>query len=138
MKKSGKNEKEVIQMNNRIRTSLVIVIVVGLVPAITGCAKRQEQYGQAISSHQVTSMASILTAPDEYMGKTVIVQGKIVEECPTGCWFDIQQGGAKMRIDIHPAGLAIPQRVGKTVTVEGQVINRDGQVLVSGRGVEIK
>ena len=69
---------------------------------------------------------------------TVTVQGKIIQECPTGCWFDIQQGGAKLHIDIRPAGLAIPQRVGKTVTVEGQVISKDGQVQVSGRGVEIK
>ena len=41
-------------------------------------------------------------------------------------------------VDIAPHGLAIPQRVGSKVAVEGTVSVEDGQVRFVGKGVEIR
>ncbi|MCK4886744.1 MAG: DUF4920 domain-containing protein [Planctomycetes bacterium] len=117
---------------------LVMVILIGTF-ALAGCRKRQpKQYGQKIQDHNTTSIDQILKTPEDFDGKTVTIKGKIIQECMTGCWFDVQQNNALIHVDIKPSGFAIPQKVGKDVIVEGNVSLRDGQLNFIGKGVELK
>ena len=43
-----------------------------------------------------------------------------------------------IHVDIKPSGFAIPQKVGKTVVVEGTVSVQNNEPVLIGTGVEIK
>ncbi|NQT32974.1 MAG: hypothetical protein HQ594_04810 [Candidatus Omnitrophica bacterium] len=121
----------------RIKYFIGIILIVGMVFAAAGCS-RTEKYGKELSASEITDMKEVLIAPEKFNGKTVKVEGKIVTECPTGCWFEFQQNGGIMYTEIESAGFAIPQRVGKKVIVEGEVSIRDKKPIIAGKGVEIK
>jgi uncharacterized protein YdeI (BOF family) len=106
---------------------------------LAGCGRKgADAYGQEISERNVTKLNAILAQPDNFEGKTVTVEGKIIQECPTGCWFDIKDEAGMIHVDIKPSGFAIPQKVGKTVKVEGQVSVKNNKPVLIGKGVEIK
>ena len=105
---------------------------------LAGCAKKTELYGNPLSGSDATAVSSILAAPAEHDGKTVKLAGKITSECMTGCWFDMEDETGTIYDDIKPSGLAIPQRVGSKVVVEGTVKVEDGRPTVVGKALEIK
>jgi len=100
-----------------------------------GCA-RTVNHGETISDQELTKIENILANSTDYEGKTVKVEGKIINECPTGCWFDLK--GKTGVIHVTLPAFAIPQEVGKTVVVEGNVLSESGRLMIVGRGVEIK
>ena len=117
----------------------IAISTLSLALALAGCGRKGAQaYGQEISDRNVTKLNAILSQPDNFEGKTVTVEGKIVQECPTGCWFDINDDAGMIHVDIKPSGFAIPQKVGKAVIVEGQVSVQNNQPVLIGKGVEIK
>ena len=117
----------------------IVILILNLALALSGCGrKKSEQYGQQISNHNTTHISDILKEPEAFSGKTVTIDGKIVRECMTGCWFDVEGEKGSIHVDVKPSGFAIPQKVGKEVIVEGSVSLRDGQLTLVGKGVEIK
>jgi hypothetical protein len=117
-----------------------MIVVCGLIVTtlIAGCGGRVEQYGEAVPEATGAAIGAILGAPRDYVGESVVVEGRISRECPTGCWFDVTEGEATLYVELSAAGLAIPQHVGKTVRVVGDVSIVAGQVRLSGRGVNIR
>jgi len=118
---------------------LLITLFLGIVFTLSGCGKKKsEQYGQQISNRDSTQINTVLKEPETFSGKSVTIEGKIIRECMTGCWFDVEGKGGAIHVDVKPSGFAIPQKVGKEVIVEGNVSLRDGQLILIGKGVEIK
>ena len=116
-----------------------ITLTLTLMLSFSGCGKKEtDKYGQEISNHTITKVEAILTEPEKFDGKNVTVQGKIIRECHTGCWFEVKEDAGIIYIDLNPSGFAIPQKVGKTATVEGKVSIRNNQPMIVGKGVEIK
>jgi len=125
-------------MKTAYRIVLSLVLLLGI--AVSSSYAGREKYGQAISNRKVTAIKDILANPKVYDGKTVTIEGKIANECETGCWFYVKvaQGNAVMYVDIEPAGFAIPQKVGRKVLVEGKVVIKKTGPMILGKGVEIK
>ena len=118
---------------------LLIALLSGIVLAVAGCGKKgPEQHGQQISNRTSTRVNAILKEPGNFDGKTVTIQGNIIRECPTGCWLEVKDQAGIIYVDLKPSGFAIPQKTGKTATVEGKVKVRDNQPIIIGTGVEIK
>ena len=116
-----------------------VVLMLSLILTLSSCGKKKpEKYGQQIGNHNTTQVSAILAEPETFNGKTVTIEGKIVRECMTGCWFDVEGEKGLIYVDVKPSGFAIPQKVGKEVIVEGNVSLRDGQLTLVGKGVEIK
>ncbi len=118
-------------MRTKLMTTALSVLL------IAGCGRAPETYGKAVPGVEPTPVRQLLAAPGDYTSAPIVVEGRIVRECPTGCWFDLDAGGAPLYVELNDAGLAIPQRVGKTVRVVGDVSAEGGQVKLSGQGVEI-
>lgn len=117
-----------------------IAMAVGLLAVgvlLQACSK-PEQYGEALGRGETTALGSVLSKPKSFEGQTVKVKGEIVTECPTGCWFEMKEGSAVLYVEIGQQGLAIPQRVGKEVTVEGTIAVDGANVRLEGKGVEIR
>lgn len=115
---------------------LAFVLVVAAVAA--GCHGEKETYGAPVPSSESTPIRQILASPADYADKTVVVEGRISTECPSGCWFEVEQDSPPLYVDLSGAGLAIPQYVGKTVRVVGSVSTADAQIQFDGKGVEIQ
>ena len=82
-------------MKTRINIALITMMFALL--TISGCGKNGEKFGLPIDETEITSIKSIFENPQIYEGKTVKIKGKIVTECPTGCWFDIANNSAPDR-----------------------------------------
>jgi hypothetical protein len=122
----------------RLVGSAVLAIVAVLTGLVLGGCGRSEQYGEKLTVTEVTTVSAILANPAAFAGRTVRIEGEISRECPSGCWFDVTNGGATIYVDIAPQGLAIPQHVGSRIVVEGTVSTVDGQTEFLGKGVEIR
>ncbi len=121
-----------------IRKNSRVVLVVLAVVLVAGCGKTAEQYGAPLSLSEKTSVGDILTEPAKFEGKDVRLEGTISVECPSGCWFELKEGNAVIFVNLQSSGVAIPQRVGNKVAVEGKVAVVDGRVTLNARGLEIK
>ena len=131
-----------INKNSKLIGILVILLVV--IFSIAGCnsnsnsnsSSSSEKYGVDITEKGVVNTKDILTNPDKYLGQTVRLEGKIIRECPSGCWFFLEDETGTIYVDINPSGLSIPPKVGKKVVVEGVPTNKNGGVSIIGKGVE--
>ncbi|MGA2774756.1 MAG: hypothetical protein ABSE81_01685 [Candidatus Omnitrophota bacterium] len=103
-----------------------------------GCAKKPGIYGSQLSQAKVTTVTEILKQSDQFSGKSVRLEGKIVQECPAGGWFMLKDATGVILVDLHPSEIAIPQAVGSKVVAEGKVKKEDNQISVIGEGVELK
>ena len=127
-----------INKNNKLIGVLVIVLFV--IFGITGCnsnsSNSSEKYGVDITEKGVVNTKDILANPDKYLGQTLRLEGTIVRECPSGCWFFLEDETGTIYVDINPSGLSIPPKVGKKVVVEGVPENNNGRISIVGKGVE--
>ncbi len=121
----------------KIRDLFIMIIMLACMAMFSGCG-RVETYGERISNQNITSIQDIVLHPQQYVGKTVTVKGKIALECNTGCWFNLKDGAAVIYTDIAPYGLAIPQKVGRNAVVEGTVSVEEGKLTLTGKAVEIR
>jgi uncharacterized protein YdeI (BOF family) len=90
-----------------------------------------EQQGPA-----TVTIGEILDKANGYQGKDIIIEGKIVNECGAGCWFNLQDASGIVYVDLAPSNLAIPQKVGSKAKVYGVVAERNGVLYVIGNKVE--
>jgi hypothetical protein len=128
-----------LKMKAKKTISYMLCITAAMFLLFSSCAKKDSAtYGREITNRNITEVKAVLTTPETFDGKTVTVKGKIVNECPSGCWLEVQEGSAILYVDLNPSGFAIPQKVGKEVVVEGNVSMRDNKPIMTGTGVEIK
>ena len=122
-----------------VRISLKVKIFLAAAVIFTaGCLGMDKEFGQAIEQTSVTKISGIMGSPSSYQGKTVRLEAKIISECPTGCWFNLNDSTGMIYVDLNPSGFAIPQKVGSSVIVEGTVKIRDGIPYIVGKGVVIR
>jgi hypothetical protein len=128
-----------METKNKTNYILLIVAALGLILTVYGCSKKDSgKYGQGISNYTLTKIGDILKDAKSFEGKTVTIEGKIIDECPAGGWFDITDQTGVIYVDLHPSDVAIPQKVGKQVIAEGKVLIRDNKPMIVGTGVELK
>jgi len=126
-------------MITRIRTwifPIFLLFSASLIVLIAGCKSAVERYGAETSDQTITKIENITADFANFDGKTVKVAGQIINECPGGHWFNLK--GEKAVIYVTLSGFTLPQKVGQTVVVEGDVINEGGRLTILGKGVEIK
>jgi len=129
-----------MKINKNTKLIGVLVILLFVIFSITGCngnsSNNSEKYGVDITEKGVVNTKDILANPDKYLGQTLRLEGTIVRECPSGCWFFLEDETGTIYVDINPSGLSIPPKVGKKVVVEGVPENKNGRISIVGKGVE--
>jgi len=134
---------EKMRKTKNIKLIGVLLIIILIILGISGCSgnssnssDNSERYGVNITEKGVVNTKDILANPDKYLGQTLRLEGTIVRECPSGCWFFLKDETGTIYVDINPSGLSIPPKVGKKVVVEGVPENKNGRISINGKGVE--
>lgn len=95
-----------------------IVAVVLLTAAV---ASAEVRLGKPLTLNEPVPVATLMRSPDDSVGKTVQVKGKVTEVCEKmGCWMQLVDGGQAVRIKVNDGDIVFPKTaVGKTAVAEG-------------------
>ncbi|MDP2364688.1 MAG: DUF4920 domain-containing protein [Ignavibacteria bacterium] len=84
-----------------------------------------DKYGKEISLTEKTSISKILETPEKYVGKTVLVEGEVLDVCSmAGCWMELKSDveNQKVKIKVKDGDIVFPvEAKGKNALVEGTV-----------------
>ena len=84
-----------------------------------------DKYGKEISLTEKTNISKILAQPEEYVGKTVLVEGEVLDVCSmAGCWMELKSDAEnqKVKIKVKDGDIVFPvEAKGKSALVEGTV-----------------
>lgn len=99
-------------------------IIFFLLISVAGYSQ-SDKYGKEISLKEKTSISKILEQPEEYVGKTVLVEGEILEVCAmAGCWMELKSDveNQKVKVKVKDGDIVFPvEAKGKSALVEGTV-----------------
>ena len=60
---------------------------------------QSDKYGKEISLTEKTSISKILDKPEDFIDKTVLVEGEILEVCAmAGCWMELKSDSENHKI----------------------------------------
>ena len=69
---------------------LFIVVFLIVSTSILAFADDWKSFGNGVELKEQTKISAILDVPDKYVGKRVLVEGRIVDVCKKrGCWMEI-------------------------------------------------
>lgn len=126
------NMKVIRMKRNRLAGALILITLAAL--AISAVQAKEEP---AELKEEIVKIQDIIKNETAYDGKMVVIEGKIVNECGSGCWFILDDGTASLYIDILPSNFVIPQKRGADAKVYGKVTTKDGDPMMIGKIVEI-
>ena len=97
-------------------------ILAAMVAVVAGCSESPESLGRPIPDGEAVAIRSILSDPASRAGEEVLLEGTLVEVCPTaGGWADLEDsGGDRIRLELSTFTLE-PAHRGKACAVAGKV-----------------
>jgi len=85
----------------------------------------KDKYGKEITLKEKTNISDILSNPEDYLDKTVLVEGEVLDVCSMmGCWIELASNveGEKIKVKVKDGEIVFPvEATGKNVLVEGKV-----------------
>lgn len=103
-----------------VNKTMLFVLLLGFVLVPT---MRAEEYGKGVTVAEATPIAKILADPDAYVGKTVRIEGKVLDVCPmAGCWMELEEGNGKdkLKVKVDDGVIVFPMTAkGKLAVAEG-------------------
>ncbi len=99
---------------------ILIAFVAGCSQVVIGSVNSNSD-GTGAKVAEITKIGAILDNPADFTGKTVMIEGKITQECGAGCWFNLADESGIIYVDIAPNNLSIPQKIGSKARVTGTV-----------------
>ena len=104
-------------------------IILSLLFITVAAYSQSDKYGKEISLTEKTNISQILAQPEEYVGKTVLVEGEILEVCAmAGCWMELKSDAEnqKVKIKVKDGDIVFSvEAKGKSALVEGIVYKID-------------
>ena len=114
------NNKGIFTMRKYI--SIIFIVALASLVLIAADGKK---YGEDLTLSAKTNISEILSQPDQYVGKKVLVEGLIVNVCEKrGCWMEIASDKEfeSIRVKVEDGVIVFPMEVkGETAIVEGEV-----------------
>jgi len=104
----------------RMASILIAVFLILPFGAATGT-----DYGSGVTLDKATSVSDIFARPASYSGKTVKVNGLVVDVCTArGCWLDLagDKPYEKIRVKVEDGVIVFPASArGRRATIQGVV-----------------
>jgi hypothetical protein len=103
-----------------IRRSPVLGILLMLSAATIAA---EEKYGAGVTLKEATPIERLLATPDEYLGKTVRVDGRVEAVCDMmGCWMNLSEAasGKTIQVKVDDGVIVFPVAAkGRSASAEG-------------------
>ena len=99
----------------------------------TQAQTNDKTFGAGVKLAQATPIDTILANPKDWNGKTVRVEGMIVDVCPKrGCWMEIagSQPGSKLKFKVTDGEMVFP------MDAKGQRASAEGVIAVKELSIE--
>ena len=92
-----------------------------LLPAVA--AAEATVYGDGVDIAQATSIGEILADPGAYLGKTVLIEGGVLDVCPKkGCWIEIGEAEDHIQLIVDDDVIVFPvDAKGRFAAAQGKV-----------------
>ena len=104
---------------------LLLLVLALLLSSILFAQTSEEKLGEEITLTEKTNISDILTNPELYLDKTVLVEGEVLDVCHNmGCWMDLSSGteGEKIKVKVKDGEIVFPvEAIGNNAQVEGKV-----------------
>ena len=104
---------------------LIIIPAILLSVNLIFAQAETSKYGKDITLKKETKISDILESPQNYLDKTVLVEGKVLDVCPmAGCWIELSSANKdeKIKVKVKDGEIVFPQEAkGKMAKVEGTV-----------------
>jgi hypothetical protein len=102
------------------------ILCLGLIlAAVAAGVQAGESYGSGVKVAEATPISKILADPDAYVGKTVRIEGKVLDVCPMkGCWMELsgEDGKESLKVKVDDGVIVFPvTSKGKLAVAEGTV-----------------
>ena len=99
-----------------------------------------DHHGKAFQGLPAVGIGQLVAKPGDYAKKDVRIEGTVTRQCPSaGCWFLLKDGtGKEIKVEMGDTTPTLPQRAGKTATVEGQLIRFGDGLEFIGTAVEFR
>lgn len=100
-------------------------------PAATAAATGGDTFGAGVTLAATDNLSidKLLADPNAYKGKTVRVEGMILDVCPRrGCWMELagEQAGKKLKFKVTDGEMVFPMDAkGKWAVAQGEVSVRE-------------
>ncbi len=106
--------------------SILTILLAGLLTLPSaGTLTKEKKYGKAVTVKEVTPISAIQADPAAYHGKTVRVEGVVVEVCAKrGCWIKVggTQDGESITFKVEDGVIVFPMEAkGQKAIVQGVV-----------------
>jgi hypothetical protein len=113
-------------MGRILKLLLITFISANIVFAVID---EKDKYGKDITLKEKTNISDILSNPEVYLDKAILVEGEILDVCPKmGCWMEIKSDveGEKIKVKVKDGEIVFPvEAKGKNALVEGKVYKID-------------
>lgn len=102
------------------------IIFAVLVASLLACpAAFAKTYGKGVNLTETTAVSAILDNPDQYLGKSVRIEGMIIEVCAKrGCWIYVagDRPDEKIQVKVTDGEIVFPMSAsGRNGVIEGIV-----------------
>ncbi len=89
----------------------------------TSAAGETTTYGEGVKLKESTPIVKILADPDAFIGRTVRVEGGVLDVCPRkGCWIEVGDEGESIQIKVDDDVIVFPAGAkGRIAAAEGTV-----------------
>ena len=106
-----------------MRIASVLLTIAAVMILAGGAVAGEKVYGKGVTGDEIQKISEILASPDEWVGKTVRVEGIAVAGCAhRGCWINIasDKEGETIRMKVKDGEIVFPPEIiGETVIAEG-------------------
>ena len=108
---------------HRFAITLTLALSVVVLSGAPALAAGPQLFGQFQDLPSVTRVADILADPDAWVGKTVRIEGGVLDVCPkAGCWMEVGDDGESLRVKVDDGVIVFPSDAkGRLVAAEGVV-----------------
>lgn len=117
----------------------MVLSVFSVVTLLVFSACSAEKFGSGIDGSAPKIKVKDVYLDPASAGKRVTVEGKISSQCGSnGCWFVLDDTTGQMFINLAPANITIPPRMGKKARVSGTVTRVQDELQLFAHGVELR
>ena len=108
----------------KLGTIMISLLLVALLNTYA-FASNVETFGEKLTISEITNISEILAAPEQFVGKKVLVKGMVVDVCAKrGCWMYLASDKPfeKIQIKVLDGVIVFPMSArGKEALVEGEI-----------------